>query len=111
MPPPCLRRRCLRLRRGLVGIPGVGVVTASGYGAAIGDLNRYRDAAGAYRASGLVPISHGSAGGAVPVPASAQGPVELPRAIVDWAAASACTTDFIAYRREPLARGSRRWWL
>ena len=46
----------------LLGIPGVGVLTASGYGAAIGDPNRYRDAAGAYRASRLVPISYESAG-------------------------------------------------
>jgi transposase len=46
----------------LLGIPGVGVLTASAYGAAIGDPNRYRDAAAAYRASGLVPISYESAG-------------------------------------------------
>src|SRR5271168_6197 len=39
----------------LLDIPGVGVLTASGYGAAIGDPSRYRDGAAAYRASGLVP--------------------------------------------------------
>ncbi len=41
----------------LLGVPGVGVLTASAYGAAIGDPSRYRDAAAAYRASGLVPSS------------------------------------------------------
>ena len=46
----------------LLGVPGVGVLTASAYGAAIGNPHRYRDAAPAYRASGLVPISYESAG-------------------------------------------------
>jgi transposase len=65
----------------LLGIPGVGVLTASSYGAAIGDPNRYRDAAAAYRASGLVPISYESAGRSrTRTGISREGSVELRRA-------------------------------
>ena len=91
----------------LLGIPGVGVLTASGYGAAIGDPNRYRDAAGAYRASGLVPISYESAGRSRPrTGISREGSVELRRAIVDLGRGVGLHhPDFIAYRRQLLARG------
>ncbi len=46
----------------LTSLPSVGIVTASAYGAAIGDPARFKNAAGAYRASGLVPIAYESAG-------------------------------------------------
>lgn len=77
----------------LLSIPGVGVLTASSYRAAIGDPNRYRDAAAAYRASGLVPVSYESAGRARShTGISREGSVELRRAIVELGRASACTT-------------------
>lgn len=46
----------------LTSIPGVGVLTASYYGAALGDPLRFTNANAAYRYSGLAPSSHDSAG-------------------------------------------------
>ena len=46
----------------LTSLPGVGVVRASNYGAALGDPARFANADRAYRASGLVPASYESAG-------------------------------------------------
>lgn len=46
----------------LISLPGVGVVRASNYGAALGDPSRFLNADQAYRASGLVPASYESAG-------------------------------------------------
>jgi transposase len=91
----------------LLGIPGVGVVAASTYGAAIGDPTRYRDAAAAYRASGLVPIRYESAGRARPrTGISREGSVELRRAIVDLGRGIGLHhPDFISYRRQLIARG------
>ena len=48
--------------RVLRSLPGVGIVRASAYGAAIGDPSRFSNAAAAYRASGLVPAEYASAG-------------------------------------------------
>jgi transposase len=91
----------------LLGVPGVGVVTASSYGAAIGDPLRYRDAAAAYRASGLVPIRYESAGRArTHTGISREGSVELRRAIIDLGRGIGLHhSDFITYRRQLLARG------
>ena len=91
----------------LLGIPGVGVVTASSYGAAIGDPMRYHDAGSAYRASGLVPIRYESAGRARPrTGISREGSVELRRAIIDLGRGVGLHhPDFITYRRQMLARG------
>jgi hypothetical protein len=91
----------------LVSVPGVGVVTASSYGAAIGDPKRYRDAGAAYRASGLVPVSYESAGRArLHTGISREGSVELRRAIVDLGRGVGLHhPDFITYRRQLLARG------
>jgi transposase len=91
----------------LLGVPGIGVLTASSYGAAIGDPNRYRDAAAAYRASGLVPISYESAGRARPrTGINREGSVELRRAIVDLGRGVGLHhPDFITYRRQLVARG------
>ena len=46
----------------LLSLPGVGVVRASNYGAALGDPARFGNADQAYRASGLVPATYESAG-------------------------------------------------
>ena len=95
----------------LLSIPGVGVLTASGYGAAIGDPNRYRDAAAAYRASGLVPVSYQSAGRTrLRTAISREGSVEFAEPSSNWAAASGCTTPISS----PTGAGccpaaSRRW--
>jgi transposase len=91
----------------LLGIPGVGVVTASSYGAAIGDPMRYRDAAAAYRASGLVPIRYESAGRARSrTGISREGSVELRRAIIELGRGIGLHhPDFVTYRRQLLARG------
>ena len=85
---------------------GVGVLTASGYGAAMGP-NRYRDAAAAYRASGLVPVTYQSAGRTRPrTGISREGSVELRRAIVELGRGVGLhDPDFIAYRRQLLSRG------
>jgi len=91
----------------LLGIPGVGVVTASSYGAALGDPMRYHDAGSADRASGLVPIRYESAGRARPrTGISREGSVELRRAIIDLGRGVGLHhPDFITYRRQMLARG------
>ncbi len=46
----------------LTTLPGIGVVRASNYGAALGDPHRFTNAAAAYRFSGLVPTDYESAG-------------------------------------------------
>ena len=45
----------------LASLPGVGVIRASGYGAAIGDHTRFPNAAAAYSFAGLIPSTHDSA--------------------------------------------------
>ena len=91
----------------LLGIPGVGILTASSYGAAIGDPTRYANAAAAYRASGLVPISYESAGHARSrTGISREGSVELRRAIIELGRGVGLHhPDFVTYRRQLLARG------
>ena len=67
----------------LTSIPGVGVVTASSYAAALGDPNRFTDAAAAYRFAGLAPSSYESAGRrAATVRISKIGSVELRQAMI-----------------------------
>ena len=77
-------------------------MTASSYGAAIGDPKRYRDAGAAYRASGLVPVSYESAGRARShTGISREGSVELRRAIVELGRGVGLHhPDFITYRRQ-----------
>ncbi len=91
----------------LTSLPGVAVVRASAYGAALGDPARYPDAAAAYRASGLVPSSYESAGrtrGRQPI--SREGSVELRRAILELGRGlGRSEPDFARYRRELAARG------
>jgi transposase len=85
----------------LTTLPGVAVVRASNYGAGIGDPARFANAAGAYRAAGLVPTSYESARRARPGQhISREGPVELRQAIIELGRGlSQHDPDFAAYRR------------
>ena len=84
----------------LTTLPGVGVIRASAYGAALGHPNRYHNAAAAYRASGLVPAEYASAGhhtNAMPI--SREGSVALRNAIMELGRGLAQhDPDFAAYR-------------
>lgn len=93
----------------LVSLPGVGVVRASAYGAAIGDPRRFPNADAAYRASGLVPAEYSSAGrhrGGQHI--SREGSVELRSAIIELGRGLAGhDDDFAAYRRRLRSSGKR----
>jgi transposase len=93
----------------LTSLPGVGIVRASAYGAAIGDPNRFPNAAAAYRASGLVPAEYSSAGrsrGGQHI--SREGSVELRTAIIELGQGLAGhDPDFAAYRRRLRSNGKR----
>ena len=68
----------------LVSIPHIGVVRASNYGGAVGDINRFASSAQIYRMSGLVPRLYESAGkrrGGLGI--SRAGKVELREAILE----------------------------
>jgi len=88
----------------LTTLPGVAVVRASNYGAGIGDPARFADAAGAYRAAGLVPTSYQSARRARPGQhISREGSVELRQAVIELGRGlSQHEPDFVAYRRRLL---------
>jgi transposase len=93
----------------LVSLPGVAVVRASAYGAAIGDPWRFPNAGAAYRASGLVPAEYASAGrrrGGQHI--SREGSVELRSAIIELGRGLAGhDEDFAAYRRRLHSTGKR----
>jgi transposase len=93
----------------LVSLPGVGVVRASAYGAAVGDPWRFSNAGAAYRASGLVPAEYSSAGrrrGGQRI--SREGSVELRSAIIELGRGLAGHDhDFAAYRRRLRSTGKR----
>jgi len=93
----------------LTSLPGVGIVRASAYGAAIGDPNRFPNASAAYRASGLVPTEYSSAGrsrGGQHI--SREGSVELRTAIIELGRGLAGhDPDFAAYRRRLRSNGKR----
>lgn len=93
----------------LTSLPGVGVVRASAYGAAIGDPWRFTNADAAYRASGLVPAEYASAGrrrGSQRI--SREGSVELRQAIIELGRGLAGhDDDFAAYRRRLRSSGKR----
>ena len=68
----------------LTTLPGVGVIRASNYSAALGDHTRFLNAEQAYRSSGLVPSSYESAGHARPGQSiSREGNAELRAAIIE----------------------------
>jgi transposase len=84
----------------LTTLPGVGVVRASNYGAALGDPARFANADRAYRASGLVPASYESAGRARRGQGiSREGNAELRTAIIELGRGLAQRDpDFARYR-------------
>jgi transposase len=90
----------------LTSLPGVGVVRASNYGAALGDPTRFANADRAYRASGLVPASYESAGRARGGQGiSREGNAELRSAIIELGRALAQRDpDFARYRASVGAR-------
>jgi transposase len=93
----------------LTSIPGVGVLTASYYGAAIGDVHRFTNADAAYRHSGLAPTAYESAGrrsGKVHI--SKVGSVELRQAIIALGIGITLHhPDFAAYKRRLTAAGKK----
>ena len=90
----------------LCSIPGVGVLTASYYGAALGDASRFANADAAYRYSGLSPSSYESAGRTGRPTISREGNVALRHAIITLGqGVSMHHPDFIAYRRRLRAAG------
>lgn len=64
-------------------VPGWAVVRASGYGAAVGDPNRWPGPRQIYRASGLSPMQYESAGKRRDGAISREGSVALRRALID----------------------------
>ena len=93
----------------LTSIPGVGVVTASSYAAALGDAHRFANADAAYRFSGLAPTSYESAGRrATTVHISKIGSAELRQAIISL---GICLTlhlpDFAEYKARQRAAGKK----
>jgi len=93
----------------LTTLPGIGVVRASNYGAALGDPNRFANAAAAYRFSGLVPTDYESAGRRRPGPhISREGSTELREAIIELGRGLAShEPDFAAYKKQKLAEGKK----
>lgn len=89
-------------------IPGVGILTASYYGAALGDPSRFANAAAAYRYSGLSPSSHDSAGRSRPPRISREGSVELRQAILTLGQGLVMHhPDFNAYKKRLMAAGKK----
>ena len=84
----------------LLSLPGIGVVRASNYGAALGDPARFGNADQAYRASGLVPASYESAGRARRGQGiSREGNAQLREAIIELGRGLAQRDpDFARYR-------------
>jgi transposase len=93
----------------LTTLPGIGVVRASNYGAALGDPLRFGNAEQAYRFSGLVPATHESAGRSYGEPGiSRDGSSTLRDAIVELGRGLAQhDSDFARYRAGLLARGMK----
>jgi transposase len=93
----------------LTSIPGVGVLTASYYGAALGDASRFANADAAYRHSGLAPTSYESAGRrSSTVRISKVGSIELRQAIIALGTGIALHhPDFGAYKRRLVDAGKK----
>lgn len=93
----------------LTSIPGVGTLTASYYGAALGDPARFASADAAYRYSGLAPSSYESAGRrAATVKISKVGSVELRQAMIALGVGlSLHHPDFAAYKRRMIDAGKK----
>jgi transposase len=67
----------------LLTVPGWGVLRAAGYGAAVGDPDRWPSAPRLYRAAGLSPTQYESAGRRRDGAISREGSVSLRRALID----------------------------
>jgi transposase len=67
----------------LTTVPGWGPLRAAGYGAAVGDSDRWPSARQIYRAAGLTPAQYESAGRRRDGGISREGSVELRRALLD----------------------------
>jgi transposase len=93
----------------LTSIPGVGVLTASYYSAALGDASRFASADAAYRHSGLAPTSYESAGRrSDKVHISKIGSVELRQAIIALGIGITLHhPDFAAYKRRLIDAGKK----
>jgi transposase len=93
----------------LTSIPGVGVLTASYYSAALGQASRFANAQAAYRHSGLTPTSYESAGRrSNSVRISKIGSVELRQAIIALGTGIALHhPDFAAYKRRLIHGGKK----
>lgn len=92
----------------LSSLPGIGVVRASNYGAALGDPHRFANAAAAYRFSGLVPTDYESAGRRPGQHISREGSTELREAIIELGRGLAShQPDFGAYKKQKLAEGKK----
>ncbi|WP_327097419.1 transposase [Nocardia vinacea] len=93
----------------LLSVPGIGVITASYYGAALGDPWRFRNADAAYRYSGLTPTSYESAGRrAGTVRISKIGSVQLRQAMITLGTSIALHhPDFAAYKQRLRAAGKK----
>lgn len=91
----------------LTSIPHIGVVRASNYGGAVGDIGRFTSSAQVYRLSGLVPKLYESAGkrrGGLAI--SRTGKVELREAILELGKGLRLGhPDFGAYARHMKQRG------
>jgi transposase len=91
----------------LTSIPHIGVVRASNYGGAVGNIDRFSSSAQVYRLSGLVPKLYESAGkrrGGLAI--SRAGKVELREAILELGKGLRLGhPDFGAYARQMKDRG------
>jgi transposase len=91
----------------LTSIPHVGVVRASNYGGAVGDITRFASSAQVYRMSGLVPKLYDSAGKhRSGLAISREGKVELREAILELGKGLRMGhPDFGTYARRMKERG------
>lgn len=92
----------------LTSIPGVGVVTASYYGAALGDPHRFTGADAAWRYAGPAPTSYESAGRRGTARISKMGSVELRQAVIALGVGMALHhPDFAAYKQRLRTAGKK----
>lgn len=94
----------------LLSLPGIGIARASAYGGSLGDPWRFRDAAAAWRYSGLVPVEYQSAGkrrGGLHI--SREGSTPLREAILELGRGlSGHQADFKAYKAKRIAEGKKK---
>ncbi|WP_327249831.1 IS110 family transposase [Streptomyces sp. NBC_01320] len=92
----------------LLSVPGVGPVTASYYGAALGDPHRFSSADAAWRYAGLAPTSYESAGHRGSARINKIGSVELRQAVITLGVCVAQHhPDFAAYKQRLREAGKK----